>query len=166
MPKIEDWIASTLLGEGYGFLSEEIKLSLVQKEKRRKEILANREALWRLKRQAIWLSSGDENTKFFHGYAKGRKAQKAIWEMQDDRGIKVTDFEGLSSMGVNHFKNIFSAQQGTSIAEIVKIVGLFPHFVDDEGNDSLRKEVSALELIVTLQYLQKDKSSGPDGWPV
>ena len=86
--------------------------------------------------------------------------------MQDDKGKKVTNFEGLSSMGVNHFKSIFAAQQGTSIAYIVKIVGLFPHFVDQDGNETLRKEVSALKLLATLQSFQKDTSLGPDGWPV
>lgn len=62
--------------------------------------------------------------------------------MQDDRGIKATNFEGLSSMGVNHFKRIFAAQQGTSIAKIVKIAVLLPQFVDQEGNETLKKEVS------------------------
>lgn len=57
--------------------------------------------------------------------------------MQENKGIIVIDFEGLSSLGVKHFKSIFSAQQGTSIAEIVKIAGLFPSFIDQEGNDNL-----------------------------
>lgn len=139
------------MGDNIGFLTYVLKLSLVQKEKRRKEILEEREALWCPKSRAIWLLSGDENTKFFHAYAKGRKAQNTIWEMQDDRGIKVTNFEGLSSMGVNHFKSIFSAQQGTSIAEIVEIARLFPHFDDGDGNETLRKEVSTLKLLATLQ---------------
>lgn len=46
--------------------------------------------------------------------------------MSDDRGHKVSLFEDLSSMGVNHFKRIFSAQQGPSIAEIIKVAGFFP----------------------------------------
>ena len=69
-------------------------------------------------------------------------------------------------MGVNHFKSIFAAQQGTSIAEIVKIAGLFPHFVDQEGNETLRKEAFASELLAILQSFQKDKMSDPDGWLV
>ena len=61
--------------------------------------------------------------------------------MQDDRERNVTNFEGLSSMGVNHFKSIFIAQQGTSIADIVKITGFFPRFVSQDRNETLRKEV-------------------------
>ena len=71
--------------------------------------------------------------------------------MLDDRGLSVTNFQGLSNLGVNHFKNIFAAQQGSTIVEISKIVGLFPHFVDQEGNDNLRKVAIASELLETLQ---------------
>ena len=69
-------------------------------------------------------------------------------------------------MGVSHLKSIFSAQQVSSIAEIIKIAGFFPRFVDQEGNESLLKEVSTHELLATLQYFQKDKSPDPDGWPI
>ena len=85
--------------------------------------------------------------------------------MKDDRGIKVTNFEGLYSMGVNHFKSIFAAQQGTTIAKTVKTAGLFPCFVDRNGNETLRKEVSTSEILATLHSFQKDKFLGPNGWP-
>ena len=140
--EIELWLASMIEGEGLGFQSEVSKADLVQKEKRRKKILADREELWRLKSRVIWLSSGDENTKLFHAYAKGRKSQNIIWEMSDDRGHKVSSFDDLSSMGVNHFKRIFSAQQGSSIAKTIKVATVFPCFVDDDRNESLLREAS------------------------
>lgn len=115
---------------------------LLIKEKRWKEILVNCEALWCLKSRDIWLASGDENTKCFHAYARGCKVQNTIWEMSDDRGDRVADFDGISSLGVNHFNNLFSDPSGTSIVEIVKIASLFPSFIDDEGNDKLRMEVT------------------------
>ena len=86
--------------------------------------------------------------------------------MQDDRGISVKYFEGLSNLGVKHFKSIFIAQQGTSITEIVKIDGFFPSFVYHEGNDNLRKVVTTSEFLATLQSFQRDKILGPDGWLV
>ena len=62
-----------------------------------------REESWRLKRRAIWILSGDENTKIFHAYVKGRKMQNTIWELDDDSGNKISSFNGLSRLGVNHF---------------------------------------------------------------
>ena len=51
--------------------------------------------------------------------------QNTIQELGDDLGNKVSSFEGLSSLGVNHFKHLFIAQHETSIAEIINIMGLF-----------------------------------------
>ena len=116
---IEDWLKSSLSGDNPGLLSDDSKTILVLKEKRCKQILKEREELWRLKNRAIWLSSGDDNTKFFHAYAKGWKVQNTIWELQDDRGGKESSFEDLSSMGVRHFKKLFETQTGTSIASFI-----------------------------------------------
>ena len=96
-------------GEGLGFQYDASKAELVLKEKRRREILVAREESWRLKSRSIWLSSRDENTKFFHAYAKGRKMQNTIWELGDDLGNKVSSFDDLSRLGVNHFKHLFIA---------------------------------------------------------
>lgn len=107
--EIEEWLNSSLFGDNPSLMSEEAKALLVLKEKRRKEILKEREDLWRLKSWAIWLSSGDDNTKLFHAYAKGRKVQNTIWELKDDRGGSTSSFEDLSSMGGRHFKKLFEA---------------------------------------------------------
>ena len=85
---------------------------------------------------------------------------------ENDRGITVTDFDGISSIGVNHFKRIFSNPRGTSIAEVVKIASLFPSFVDDVENENLRREISTSELLSTLHTFQRDKSPDSDGWPI
>lgn len=142
LKEIEDWLHNSLSGDNLGLLTEESKTFLTHKEKRRKEILKDKEELWGLKSRAIWLSSGDENTKFFHAYAKGRKCQNMIWELQDDREVKASSFEDLSAMGVRHFRKLFEAQGGTSIAEVIQLSRLFPRFMDQDGNDSLMKEVS------------------------
>lgn len=118
---IESWLASMMEGAGMGFQSDVSKVESVQKEKGRREILVDRGELWSLKSRAFWLSSGDENTKVFHAYAKVRKSQNTIWELGNDRGHKDSSFEELSTLAVNHFKQLFSAQQGTSIAEIIKL---------------------------------------------
>lgn len=152
-------------GESSSFLAKESKALLVLKEKQHREILKNKD-LWRLKSRDICLSSGDKNAKFFHAYAKGRKYHNTIWELHDDRGNTSSSFDGLSEMGVKHLKKLFEAQTGTSIAEIIRLAILFPSFIDQEGNDSLIREVLASELLATLRSFQRDKRLGPDGWPV
>jgi len=72
-------------------------------------MLADKEALWRLKSHAIWLSCGDENTKFFHSFAKGRKMKNTIWGLTQGDGQLVNYFEGLSTLATSHFKELFKA---------------------------------------------------------
>lgn len=69
-------------------------------------------------------------------------------------------------MGVKHFKKLFEAQPGTSIEEIIRMVGLFPYFIDQQGNEALMKEISVAKLLTTLRTFQRDKSHRPDGWLV
>jgi len=74
----------------------------------------------------------DENTTNFHSYAKEQKLYNTIWGLTQGDGQMVNTFEGLTSMGITHFKTLFKAQAGSSITEIVKAVRLFPSFVEEE----------------------------------
>ena len=96
-------------GEGGGFLSHETKEDLSKLEVRRTTLLMEKEEAWRLKSRAIWLESGDDNTKFFHAYARGRKVANTIWSLQDEEGISHVSFEDKARCGVNHFQHLFKA---------------------------------------------------------
>jgi len=125
-------------------------------EKRRQALLEEKEARWRLKSRAIWLKAGDENTKQFQAYQ----------ELENSDGDQICSFAGLEEMGINHFESLFKAQEETSIAEIVRVAGFFPRFVLEEDNRMLMEEIEEVELGRVLQSFQRDKSPGPDGWPI
>jgi len=57
--------------DGYEIEEKRDRIKIL--ETRRREILNDIEEQWRIKSRAIWLSAGDENTKVFQNYAKGRK---------------------------------------------------------------------------------------------
>jgi hypothetical protein len=59
--------------EGGGFLSQETKEALITLEKKKRVLLEAKEEVWRKKILAIWLASGDENTKFFRPMLRGEK---------------------------------------------------------------------------------------------
>lgn len=92
--------------------------------------------------------------------------QTTIWELHNCDDEPVTTFEGLSNLGVGDFKNLFRSQGESSIAEIIQIAELFPKFVEEEDNGDLMAEVMEGELLEILHSFQKDKSPGPDGWPI
>ena len=70
---------------------------------RRNTLLLEKEETWRLKSRDLWLACRDENTNFFHAYAKGRKDLNTIWILEDDRGRRHESFEELVETGVEIF---------------------------------------------------------------
>jgi hypothetical protein len=127
-----------------GFLTDSTKDSLKLLESRRKQLLADQEATWRLKSRAIWLEQGDENTKFFHAFAKGRKATNTIWDMKDPEGRTISTFPGLAELGKNHFKTLYKADQRANIVDIVRLALYYPSFVNEQNNRDLYTEVSEM----------------------
>lgn len=95
--------------EGDGYEMEEKKRRIKAMEGERYRILKDNEEKWRLKSRDIWLEAGDENSKFFQNYAKGRKNTNTIWELKNDEEVSASSFNDLSIMGVSHFKTLFKA---------------------------------------------------------
>ena len=118
--------------ESDGYVSQESKDRILLLERHRNQILLAREEEWRLKSKAIWLKVGDENTRFFHNFAKGRKSANTIWSLKDEEGREVSSFPELSRLGKRHFQNIFTDQREATIAEVFRTVHSFPRFVEED----------------------------------
>ena len=110
------------------------------------------------------MECGDDNIKFFNGYAWGRKVLNTAWKLNDGFGICHDTFEGMASTRVEHFQTLYKTLAQASIAEVIRVAELFPRFVEEEDNLALMEEVTEEELKVVLQSFQKDKSPGPNGW--
>lgn len=86
--------------------------------------------------------------------------------MKDEADEKVSSFEGLEKLGVEHFQTLYKAQAGSTLEEIIQLEQHFPQFAKVEENYELMGEVLIEELKEILHSFQKDKSPGPDGWPI
>eukprot|EP00253_Pinus_taeda_P001601 PITA_01601 len=121
---------------------------------------------WRLKSRAIWLKAGDENSKFFHNYAKGRKSANTIWSLKNGEGREAKTFEALSALGQCHFQNQFADQGEVTIAEVIRRAQCFPRFVDEEEAKEVMSPVTKEEVESVIKSMAKEKSPGPDGWAI
>lgn len=135
-------------------------------EKRRRKLLEEKEETWKLKSRAIWLSCGDENTKLFQVYARGRKPANTIGETKNVVGESIISFQGLAELGITHFQNLFISPREATIVEIIQITQFFPSFIDGDENEDLMAGINENELKEVLPSFQKDKSTGLDGWPI
>jgi len=158
---------STLLDEqGLGFSIEADKSHLLDLENQKSKILKDREESICLRSIAIWLKVGDDNTRFFHNYSKGRMVKNTIWNIPLPEGGVADSFNKLSHLGSSHFRNLYKQPPGSTIADIINIVGHFPRFVNEEEAEALYDPVTPGELEETLKWFKKEKRSGPNGWTI
>lgn len=127
------WLGEELdiweIPEEDGYETLEKKEIIKKPEVERRKILLERKEQWRLKSREIWLSTGNEKSKFFHNYAKGRKNSNTILGMRSEDDQIEKSFAKLASMGKDHFMNIFKAPAEVTIVEVVKVAQYFPRYV-------------------------------------
>ena len=77
------------------------------------------------------------------------------------------DDEGnLKDLGIKHFSQIFKDDNQSNILAQLKVIKLFPSMLTKEGAHCLIEEFSIGEIEGAFNTFKKDKSHGPDGWPV
>eukprot|EP00253_Pinus_taeda_P003035 PITA_03035 len=166
MIRIREELKQMEIMEIDGYSSQVSKDKILHLEKQQNKILLEREEEWRIKSRAIWLKSGDENTRFFHNFAKGRKSANTIWRLKDEEGREVSSFPELSGLGKRHFQNIFADQGEATIAEVFSTVQSFPRFIEEDEAEDLTIPVTKEEIEAAMKLMGKDKSPGPDGWTI
>lgn len=149
--------------EGDGYETEQKKGKIKSMEGERNRILKETEEKWTLKSRAIWLEVGDENSKFFQNYAKGRRNKNTIWEMKKFDWGSEFYFNDLVALGVGHFKTLFKAPPEATIAEVIQVERVSPIFFEEEDNDILMDSVTKGEVDGVLKSIQKEKIPVPNG---
>ena len=74
--------------------------------------------------------------------------------------------EGWKDLGVRHFKHIFRDDKQPSIAAQLKVIRLFPSFITREERITFTSQITSVEVERALKSFKKDKSLGPDVFPV
>eukprot|EP00253_Pinus_taeda_P014791 PITA_14791 len=149
-----------------GYSTQASKDRILSLEKSQNQILLAKEEEWRLKIRAIWLKSGDENTSFFHNYAKGRKSANTIWSLKDEEGRVLKSFSDLSGLGQRHFQSLFSDSGEATIGEVMRTAQCFPSFFEEDEAEELSIPITKDEVESAMKNMGKDKSPGPDGWTI
>jgi hypothetical protein len=164
--KIEEAIDYSYKQLTLGISMVEDAITMSKHESERNRLLLVDEERWCQKSRAIWIKSGDKNTKFFHLFASYRRNKKFIWEIKDELGGTHTGQQAIKDEAVRYFKSFFSDTSQINLEEWIDSVRLFPTFVNEVDVQNLEKEVTKDELFVILKGFARDKIPGPDGWTV
>eukprot|EP00253_Pinus_taeda_P027392 PITA_27392 len=146
-------------------LSFEKKNHIRELEKRRQILLLKEEASWRLKSRALWLKEGDRNTKFFHNFANARRRKNSIWKIKDGKGGFLYSQNDIADEASRFFQNQYKRNQ-SNINDMLWEAKLMPEMFDESAYENFIKPVSEEELLAAIKTFKKDKSPGPDGWPI
>lgn len=123
------------------------------------EVYAQQEVFWRQRSKQLWLREGDQNSKFFHSATKIRRRNNQISFLVNSSGVKVGWDDGLESLMVSYFTQLFEA----SDTEWTEVTNCIARTVTDEHNADLLAPVSDIEVKQALFHMHPDKSPGPDG---
>lgn len=134
-------------------------------EKRKHYLLSIEEATWRLKSRALWLKEGDRNTKYFQNFANARKRRNAIWKIDDRKGGFYYSQEDISKEASRVFQEQYKRIQSNA-NDMIWAVEHSPVMFDDSSYENFIKPVSEEEPLAAMKASKKDKSPGPDGWPI
>lgn len=123
------------------------------------KLLEKQEIYWKQRSKQFWLREGDQNTKFFHNYATGRKKRNQIKKLKDKNGVWKENKDELQQIITEYFEDLFKASGvdgSLSDREVVNHVTL-------EQNQRLMRPVNGEEVQKAVFDMHPDKSPGVDG---
>jgi DNA-binding transcriptional MerR regulator len=128
------------------------------------QILDEEELFWFKRCHETWLLKGDGNTEFFHRVANGNKRKQTIFSLNDGERV-ISGDENLLAHATNYYKELFGPGDGNAFNLDSE---LWPHedLVTDEENVQLTKPFEEGEVEKALFRMEKNKSAGPDGYPI
>ena len=124
------------------------------------ELLLQDEMHWRQRSRAVWLESGDKNTKFFHQRASQWKKKNTITGLEDDLGVFQEDKMEIGCIMEDYFSSIFNTANPPNIDATTSTL---EHVVSPEDNQTLLGAFIAEEVQKAAFQMHPSKVPGPDG---
>ncbi|KAL5845880.1 hypothetical protein ACOSQ3_009404 [Xanthoceras sorbifolium] len=94
--------------------SEQVLNDIKLRERELESLLSKEELYWKQRSRVDWLLAGDKNSKFFHRRATTRKKKNMISSLVDGRGIRRESEQGMSSVVLDYFSDLFKSIQPSS----------------------------------------------------
>lgn len=116
--------------------------------------------MWNQRSIAIWLKSGDKNTKFFHATTTQRRRKNRIEGLRDPDGSWHEDKGEIEHMILDYFSEIYSTEQ--SSAQEFRLEGVNLR-ISPEMNNKLLEAFREDEVRTALKHMHPTKAPGPHG---
>lgn len=123
------------------------------------KLLEKQEVYWKQRAKQFWLKEGDQNTRFFHNFASGRKKNNQLVRLKDKRGDWKEDREEIQHIVTEYFEDLFQASEmAGELTDREKV-----NQVTGAQNRELEKPITREEVKNAVFAMYLDKSLGYDG---
>ena len=135
---------------------------VVRLKKEISKLLVREELMWKQRSRSLWLQEGDNNTRYFHSQASHWFKRNRIDNLEDANGELCSDEEGISSILVDYYQQLFTSSNPSMVEEVVAHI---PCTITDELNAELLADFTREEVVVALKQMEPLKALGLDGLP-
>ena len=105
---------------------------------------------------------GDNNTKYFHMVANGKRRKTRIFELEQE-GELIKGQENLKVFITNYYKNLFGSSQRNNFSLDESKINDIPQITEEE-NELLTEMFTEKEVREAIFQMKHNKASGPDGF--
>lgn len=134
-------------------------------KERLRSVLDDEASLWRTRAKQHWLRGGDNNTKFYHSIANGRRRANMIGVLNDNGRLYQSEDDKK-----DHFYQYFKERYSTEATAPHTFGDWSMLFSSNRVSESLRRRLSEKfsveEIKEAVFQLGRDKALGPDGFPL
>ena len=120
------------------------------------------EKMWQQRSQKQWLKIGDQNTRFFHGFATQRKRYNFIKGLGDEQRVMQEDEGAVLALLVEYYTKLFTSSNPQDLDHILDGVQFV---VTDEMREELGKPYTSEEVGEAIRQMAPLKALGPDDMP-
>jgi hypothetical protein len=132
MDKIEEGLNDLYHQKTQGLQNADIEQQLMKLEEDRKKLLLEEEERWRQKSRAIWIKSGDNNSKLFHVLQAIKEIKSTYGRLSMKWASSISGQEAIKDEVINFFKSFYQDSGPNYIGEQIATVRLFPRMVTED----------------------------------
>jgi hypothetical protein len=127
------------------------------------QLLREEEIKWAQRAKTTKILKGDNNTKYFHMVANGKRRKTKISSLEQDEGV-IEGEEELTKYITKYYKDLFGKSGGNNFSLNESMVEDIPQVTQLE-KDLLEAEFSEKEVREAIFGMKHNKAPGPDGFP-
>ncbi|KAL5789913.1 hypothetical protein ACOSQ2_004801 [Xanthoceras sorbifolium] len=143
--------------------SDQILDAIKSRERELESLLSKEELYWKQRSRVDWLLAGDKNSKFFHRRATARKKKNQISSLLDSRGVRRESEQGMSSVVLDYFSDLFRSIQPSS-SDLSAASFFIESKVNAQMVGRLGEAFTRAEVRSAVFEMGPNKAPGPDGF--